>query len=382
MKSEFRIVLCMAIAAFVAVPLAAQSSITSALGDKYVISAKAGGTNLIEGEVTVMRTDGTSGLLVKGMRVEVGDRVSTGVDGRAEILLNPGSYLRMGPNSVFEFVSTSLDDLKVRIHSGSVIFEVFASNDFVVDVELDGNAFKLIDSGVYRINAGDNTDSIVVIRGRAQVKDGGETTTVRGGRVATLDGDDVAIARTNRRDTDGLEEWSRQRSRELVRMTSSLRPRDFREPLMNAFYSDHWNLWDSFGLWVFNPYRGGWCFLPFGRGWRSPYGFWYGYDIWSYRLPWEIYYSNPRPRQPSTQPGTMPPKADQGPSQTPRRSAATSAPPYIKMESGSSNTGRRTSPNFPPMTGPPVSAPPVFSPPVALPPKSDSAGSAGRGRRP
>jgi hypothetical protein len=117
MKSEIRTFFCIMIVAFIAAPLAAQSSISSALGDKYVVSAKAGGTNLIEGEVTISRTDGTTGLLVKGMRVEVGDRVTTGADGRAEILLNPGSYLRMGHNSSFEFKSTSLDDLKVFVRA-------------------------------------------------------------------------------------------------------------------------------------------------------------------------------------------------------------------------------------------------------------------------
>lgn len=347
-----------------ALPMLAQNAaVRSALGDKYVISAKAGGTNLVEGNVTVLRADGTSGLLVKGDSVEVGDRVSTTGNGRAEIRLNPGSYLRVGANSSFEFKSTSLEDLTVFVHSGSVIFEVFATNDFTVNVELADSSFKLIQTGVYRINANEDADSIIVVRGRAVVSDRSGTT-VKSGREATVDGDDVEIAKVNKRDSDDLDEWSKQRSKELVKMTASLRPRDFREPLLNSFYRNEWTMWDSFGLWVFNPYRGGWCFLPFGRGWRSPYGFWYGYDIWSYRLPWDIYYSYPRPRQQPTQPGQIPPKVDQGPSNTPRRSPTASAPPYVKVDSGSTPTsGRRTNPNFPPIDSPPILSPRPSSPP-------------------
>lgn len=39
-------------------------------------------------------------------------------------------------------------------------------------------------------------------------------------------------------------------------------------------------LYNSFGLWIYSAQFGGHCFLPFGYGWRSPYGWWYdrGYN--------------------------------------------------------------------------------------------------------
>jgi hypothetical protein len=65
-------------------------------GDRYIVSARAGGVNYVEGTVAVIRKSGRSGLLLKGDTLEVGDRVSTGANGKAEILLNPGSFLRLG----------------------------------------------------------------------------------------------------------------------------------------------------------------------------------------------------------------------------------------------------------------------------------------------
>src|SRR5690242_6239037 len=99
-------------AVLLAVSVPAQSgAVAAAAGDKYVISAKAGGVNFVSGDVGLVRQSGSSGRLLKGDRMEIGDRVSTGTEGKAEVLLNPGSYLRLGPLSAAEFISTDLDDL-------------------------------------------------------------------------------------------------------------------------------------------------------------------------------------------------------------------------------------------------------------------------------
>ncbi|MDQ3800869.1 MAG: hypothetical protein M3384_15590, partial [Acidobacteriota bacterium] len=64
----------------------------------YVISAEAGGVNYVEGKVAVTRKADRSGYLLKGDELKVGDTVSTGTGGKAEILLNPGSYVTLGEN--------------------------------------------------------------------------------------------------------------------------------------------------------------------------------------------------------------------------------------------------------------------------------------------
>ena len=106
----------------------------SAAGDKYVISAKAGGVNFVEGSVLVVKQNGRTGKLSKGDRVEVGDRVVTGSDGRVELLMNPGSFVRLDHNSAFRFKTTSLEDLQLLLENGSAMFEVYAANNFRVVV--------------------------------------------------------------------------------------------------------------------------------------------------------------------------------------------------------------------------------------------------------
>ncbi len=336
--------------AFASVSFAQNDAIRSSIGDKYVISAKAGGVNYVEGTVTILRNDGTSGVLVKGDRVEVGDRVTTGANGRAEILLNPGSYLRMTGNSGFHFKSTSLDDLRVSIDGGSAIMEVFASDDFVVEVETVSGDFSLVRSGVYRVDIENEKGSLSVIKGRAEVANA-ENTVVKKGREAVISDDEaVTVAKLDSKDKDELDAWSKARSKELAKMTASLKPKTFRDSLLTSFDMRGWNMYDSFGLWVYNPYTGFYCFLPFGSGWASPYGYWYRYDIWSYQLPPRIYYPPYRPTTPPT--GT--PNTPGTPGTTGRtRSEASSKP----ARTASPSSQRTASPSSP-MTRPQRSTPP------------------------
>src|SRR5204862_7462655 len=94
------------------------------------ISATAGGINSAIGRVMVKLagTNSEQPLTAQDNLVS-GDRVSTGVGARAEVLLNPGSYFRLGENSLFELVDNSLDNLRVKLIKGSAIIEATGGDD-------------------------------------------------------------------------------------------------------------------------------------------------------------------------------------------------------------------------------------------------------------
>ncbi len=259
--------------------------------DKYVISAKAGGVNYLEGAVTVQRKDGTSGPLLRRDVVNVGDRVSTGIDGKAEVLLNPGSYIRLGPDAEFEFKSTSLDDLQVKLFSGSAIFEVFASHEFKVHVFTPNAKMLLVESGVYRIDAlADGGANLAVWEGRALVNDGRATLVKRGSVAAIKTGTLSQIRKISKIDKDDLAAWSKTRGKELAKQSSRLEYKALRTSLLSSFDRGGWGMYNSFGLWVWNPFYSGYSFLPFGWDWYSPYGYGFRNSIWGYRLPNYIVY--------------------------------------------------------------------------------------------
>jgi len=266
--------------------------LAAAAGDKYVISAKAGGVNYTEGRVVIARHEGKSGQLMKGDDIQIGDTVATGTDGRAEILLNPGSYMRVDTETEFSFLSTALDDLKLKLNSGSAIFEVIADDDFKVSVQTPKTLVDLTRSGVYRIDVtADGGAKVSVTKGAAFV--GNEKAQVKAGRFATVGDGAAAIAKFDRDERDSLDTWSRDRAKELTKINSGLQRTALRNSLLSSFGQNGWNMYDSFGLWIFDPFRTSWCFMPFGYGWGSPYGFGYGYDFWRIGMPQWIYYTPP-----------------------------------------------------------------------------------------
>ncbi len=347
--------------------------------DKYIISARAGGINLVQGSVAVARTDGTGGTLIRGDKLDIGDRAATGSSDRAEVLLNPGSYMRVGPNSDFEFGSTSLDDLQVKLMKGEAIFEVFATEDFRVTVATPAGRISLIDSGIYRVNVrNDGVASVAVTEGKALLGDS-KGTVVKSGRVGSI-GNSVAIAKFDRGKRDEMDEWSRSRSKDLAKATASLKQKDIRGPLISSFNSGRWGMYDSFGLWIYNSSFGAYSFLPFGNRWYSPYGFGFGYGMdwgtipWWYRRPSYVYI--PRNNPPAT--------AGNPPSTKERRRGAITAPPYTAVEKQTYRQPRADNPDgaWPAQRSTIRSADTVFIPSTPPPVQRTEAAGRVRGVRP
>jgi hypothetical protein len=252
------------------------------IADKFLISAKAGGVNHVEGTVSVVRSNATGGLLLKRDRVEVGDRVTTGSDGRAEILLNPGSYIRLASNSSFEFGATDLEDLQIKLDSGSAIFEVFAADEFRVSITTPKGKVALVDTGVYRVDvSSDGTALLSVTKGKAEIGDA--AVAVKEGRTGTIGTGPVAVAKFDKGKRDNFAQWSKDRSKELTKVSSSIQDRNLNTAIARGMRAGRFSLYNSFGLWIFDASFGGYCFMPFGNGWRSPYGSWYYNGIyWPY----------------------------------------------------------------------------------------------------
>ncbi len=200
--AQILLVVCVAVAG-----INAQRSIPAA--DKYKISAKAGLINYSEGLTSVTRLNGTVGSLIIGDQLNAGDRAITSAGGMAEVLLNPGSYLRLGSESEFSFRVTSLDDLRLDVRRGSAILEVFASNQFRVTAYTPKSRVTIVNTGVYRIDvASDGTGMLSVIEGKAIVGER-NVALIKEGKTGTLDGGVVTIGKFDKGKRDTLASWSR-----------------------------------------------------------------------------------------------------------------------------------------------------------------------------
>lgn len=316
----------------------------AAASSLYVISAKAGAVNYVSGKVSFNKKNGKKGNLAKGDILESSDRVKTGLEGKAEILLNPGSYLRLAENSDFKFDSASLDNLQVSLISGSAIFEVITDGKFEIAVNTPKSNYKLVKSGIYRVDAlADGAGKMTVWKGRA-VYGQGKKDYVKGGQTTAILNGQTTVQKFDKDSRGDFELWSRDRAKEIAAANAKLQQRAMSRSLLSSFSQDPWgNAWsrsNRFGLWVFDPLSRGHCFLPFGYGWSSPYGYGFNRSIWDYRLPNQVYNSiNPNWNNINNQQnqGNFPPPAS-------NNGSGISAPP----SSGNSNP----SPAPPPMRQP------------------------------
>jgi hypothetical protein len=259
------------------------SCAVAALGqnrDKFVISAKAGGINAVTGQAA-MHTKGESAWqqLTVTDDLEAGDRVRTAADGRVEILLNPGSYLRLGGDSEVELANNSLANLEVRLIRGTAIVEASGVEETQMLINISTPHAKLaIDrQGLYRLNVvPDDATELIVRKGRVILGD--SHTKVKGGNKVVFSATAVSVAKLTDEEKKlekdvAIERWSKERAETLAKANSRLTRRSINSAF--ASMSSDFFLFNGFGrsgLWLYNSRAGCYTFLPYGFGSSSPYG--------------------------------------------------------------------------------------------------------------
>ncbi|MDQ3667066.1 MAG: FecR domain-containing protein [Acidobacteriota bacterium] len=258
--------------------------------ERFIISAKAGGINAVSGRTGVQPQGGSEWeLLTIKDNLEAGDMVKTGIDGRVEMLLNPGAYLRVGENSEFELIDNSLENLEVHLIRGTAIVEATGTEntELMINITTPHTKMAIVRRGLYRVNVvpGDATE-LIVRKGRVLLSD--SRTNVKGGRKLIFSGHTFSMAKLEKADKerDSIENWSKERAETVAKANRRISARDLNMAL--ASFSDRWSrgfFSGSSGVWVFNPRFQCYTFLPyyFGWGsWGSPYGGSYSNSFYGY----------------------------------------------------------------------------------------------------
>ena len=310
---------------------------------EHFIAAKAGVVNYVEGRPLIF--NGYSGAETKVMpvvardQVKSGNSISTGSQDRLEILLNPGSYLRLGFNSELRVVETGFEAMHFELARGSAIIESATFNRKVHALRVGTPAGDLIldKAGLYRLEAQGPDVSLAVYEGQAKwMKEGVQIATLKSGKRFVLavpkPGAEVQFAKLDKKDADELDRWSRRRAEYLVAANSRLSPW-----LMTAL-SDRYG-YNQRGGWMFNPWFGCYTFVPFDGTFGSPYGYRYGLF-----LPVRLYRTSDYGWAGASNGGGY--SRGSAPATTyDQRSTAVSAPsaPAARMETGRSEQGSRSS---------------------------------------
>ena len=173
-----------------------------------VISAHAGVVNYSEGTV---RIDGQpiEQKLGKFSNIPEGSTLTT-EDGRAEVLLTPGVFLRMGDKSSIRMLSTSLSNARVEFLDGSAIVEsAEAPAETAVTMVYKDYQVNLPKQAVVRFDT--SPARLSVTKGNVEASLHGESTSVKEGQSLDLDG--ILLMALNREApaADALDEWAEQR---------------------------------------------------------------------------------------------------------------------------------------------------------------------------
>lgn len=222
---------------------------------QLVISAQAGMINSTEGMVllgdsVVQLTNG------RFPQMKPQDVLSTSA-GWAEVLLNPGSFVRLGENSSIRLVSDSLTHPAYELLGGASVLEMAAgTKDASVTIHWKDVTISPVKRGVFRVDA--NPASLRVFEGEARVLSGGQRLTVGKGRMLLLDGT-WAMTRFDSKQTDDLDRWSGQRATYLamVNMRTAEAVSGRR---------------GSGGLWGWSSLYGIYTYIPYSGMYRSFYG--------------------------------------------------------------------------------------------------------------
>jgi hypothetical protein len=215
----------------------------------FIVSTKAGVVNYVQGSATV-----------KAATVaKAGQPIGTGPNGRVEILLNPGSYLRMGENSQVILDRVELYDIALHVVQGSALIE---SNGFTKDLPLavktgDLN-IQIIKDGIYLFEDG----KVVVVKGKIRDAANGFTY----GEGYEISDDQGYRARKVKTFATGLELWSQQRDAQIAKANIGIaKSLNQTSGVPVGSFQD---------VWLWSALLGSFIYMPGGR-YHSPYGYAY-----------------------------------------------------------------------------------------------------------
>lgn len=255
-------------------------SFAAAQGDKATQSNAAvpGTVNYVQGAVSL---DGSrlNDKSVGNATVEPGEELSTG-NGKAELLLTPGVFLRLDNNSTVKMVSPDLAMTQVQLDKGRAgveVDEIHDQNDLQV---IDGGVTtRLNKQGYYEFNA--NHPEAMVFKGEAHVQvNDNKWRELKAHHEFALDAGPLAHEKAqnfNEDDAkDELYDWSSLRSEYMAEANHQMAA-DYGGPYYGpGWYWDPWAF--DFAYMGWGPFASpfGWGFYPFGWGpWGG--GFYGGY---------------------------------------------------------------------------------------------------------
>jgi FecR protein len=209
--------------------------------------------------------------------LQPGQSLATGT-GKAEVLLTPGVFLRVGAKSSVKMISPSITDTEVGVEKGHAMVEVdeiHPEND--IRITEDGATTRVLKTGLYDFDS--NRERLRVFDGKAFVEDGGKPRTVKGGREISFGSNGpLKVQKFNKKSYEegDLYRWSSLRSAYLAEANVDA---------AGIYAGNGWGPWGPgwWGAdWYWDPWFDAFTFIPGDGIFYSPFG-------WGFYSPWWVY---------------------------------------------------------------------------------------------
>jgi FecR protein len=240
-------------------------------------TAVPGALNYVEGTASI-GNEALNSKSIGSAQLEGGQSLST-ENGKAEILLTPGVFLRVGNDSSVKMINPSITNTQIGLEQGHAIVEVdeiHPEND--IRISTSSSTIKLLKTGLYDFNLRESR--LRVFDGKAAIVEGDGHTEVKGGHEFNLN-DTTGKLKTykfnKKQNEDGdLYRWSSLRSSYLAEANVDA----------SALYADGgigpWGPGWWGADWYWDPWFDAFTFIPGDGIFFSPFG-------WGFYSPWWVY---------------------------------------------------------------------------------------------
>jgi hypothetical protein len=245
--------------------------------DNIVIFAQAGRVNHLIGSSQVRHTpNGPAKLLAAGDNLSVGDAVETGAGTQLELLLNPGSFLRVSENAQFQLTANPKESIRIALIRGSAVIESVngLGRRFSIQVITPTGMAFFEHYGIYRVNVKPDGSEFIAHEG-SLILGSRQVAVMQGERVTVTPAGVSPVTKLDAKASDGLDTWSRSRADTLAKANRKLDSKSLLFAMRGAETDEGLNaaLQGQIGFWANSSVHGFAVFVPFFSLWRSPYGY-------------------------------------------------------------------------------------------------------------
>ena len=226
---------------------------------------------------------------IENVPLTIGDRIYAPEDGRAELQLPSGNFVRLAPRSYFTALNLSDDIKQFYLGEGAASFNIRRlRSDEVIEIDTPNVSVTLDQPGRYRIAVDEDGNSrISVRRGRVIVAASGRQITVENSEIRIYGTDSPRYEIVGLPATDAFDRWVAERDDRFDRAYSGASRYASEEIIGVEDLSDYgrWENIPEYGYaWTPSVVAAGWAPFSVGRWfWQDPWGWtWISGERWGW----------------------------------------------------------------------------------------------------